>query len=435
MNKVFSVVFYDFLQVVGTRTFILSVALMPVLFLGMIGVQLIAQKSRDITDKKIGLFDPTGELFERIRKQSQERNRYNVFERQGKQVKARYLPIAVEDLGQTHGELEIALSEKVRARELFAFVIVGRDIINPDSGDDDEISYYSATPTAVDLPNWLSRTINGIVEEIRFAEEGLDPRLITRLSNDIPVNRRGLSRVTPDGRTIKAEDEDPFRVFGVPFGALMLLFVTVNMSSPMMLNTVMEEKMNRIAEILVASISPFQLMLGKLLAATLVGLTFAAVYLLGIVGLLTFMGKLAIVPIALFFWFLLFLVLSLWSFGAVWAAIGAACSELKDTQNFTGVIVLLLVVPMVMAMPVIESPNSPFSQLVSLFPPFTPMIMLLRLAIPPGPAHIQVILGLVLTIAYTAGCIWFAGRVFRVGMLAQGKAPGFRELMAWVFRS
>jgi len=93
----------------------------------------------------------------------------------------------------------------------------------------------------------------------------------------------------------------------------------------------------------------------------------------------------------------------------------------------------VVMVPYLMFIPVLESPASPFSRGVSLFPPATPMLMFLRIAIPPGPAWWEVALGLGLTVAFMLGCVWASAKIFRIGILSQGQAPSIPKMIRWVF--
>ena len=119
-------------------------------------------------------------------------------------------------------------------------------------------------------------------------------------------------------------------------------------------------------------------------------------------------------------------------FGSVFIAIGAACSELKDAQSLMAPAMIVLMLPIFVWMPVLKNPDGGLAVAASLFPPATPMLMLLRLSANPPPPGWQVILGIVLTAASTLVCVWAAGKIFRIGILSQGKTPSFRELIRWV---
>ncbi|MDE2292435.1 MAG: ABC transporter permease, partial [Elusimicrobia bacterium] len=211
-----------------------------------------------------------------------------------------------------------------------------------------------------------------------------------------------------------------------------LLFLLVFMSVPMLLHSVIEEKQLRIWEVLVASVSPFQLLMGKLLGNTLVSLAVSFFYLGGAVALAARFGVGDQVPPQLIAWFLVFQLLALLIYGSMFSAIGAACSELRDAQSLMTPAMFLLIAPMFGWVAVLRAPSGAFARLLSLFPPATPMLMLLRIALPPGPQPWEVGLSVVLTTAFSAACVWAAGKIFRVGVLAQGQAPTLGRIISWV---
>ncbi|MBI3877104.1 MAG: ABC transporter permease, partial [Verrucomicrobia bacterium] len=95
-------------------------------------------------------------------------------------------------------------------------------------------------------------------------------------------------------------------------------------------------------------------------------------------------------------------------------------------------VMMMVMLPFFVWMPVMQSPNSAFARCASLFPPATPMLMMLRIAIPPGPPWWEVALGVVLTTLFMLASVWAAGKIFRIGLLAQGQAPTFAKLFKWV---
>lgn len=437
MGKIFSIAWNDYRQTVLTRTFIIGILLMPVVFFGIIFFHFLAGDNTDLKDRRIMIIDHTDVLFDAIEKNATNRNQGDeVFagpKGDKKQVKPKYHPEEYTGRLKDDETIELELSERVRAGELFAFVIIGKNVIDPDEGEDTGMAYYSDSPSELELPDWLVRVINDEVTEIRFSEAGINQRLVNKLRRPVGVERLKLAQITHEGEVVKPERENLIESFTIPFGVVMLLFVVVNMSSPIMLNTVMEEKMYKIAEVLAASVPPFHLMLGKLLAATLVGITYAAVYLGSMAVLVSSFGSLFNVPASLYLWFFVFMIITLLIYGSMWAAIGAACSEMKDTQNFAGLTVLMIMAPMVLVPAVMQSPGSAFSVAVSLIPPLSPMVMLLRLAMSPGPETWEVALSLVLALAFALFCVWAGGRIFRIGFLAQGQSPRFGQLLRWMF--
>jgi ABC-type Na+ efflux pump permease subunit len=173
-------------------------------------------------------------------------------------------------------------------------------------------------------------------------------------------------------------------------------------------------------------------MLGKLIGSAGVALLLGLIYVIG--GLLAAqkLGYGMILPLELVPWLLLYLVLAVFFFGSMYIAIGSACSELKDAQSLMMPVILVTLMPVMVWTLVLRAPNSPMAVGFSLFPPATPFLMLLRLALHPGPPMWQAVLSVFLTAASTVGCVWAAGKIFRTGVLMQGKSASFGQMLKWV---
>ncbi|MHC4550931.1 MAG: ABC transporter permease [Planctomycetota bacterium] len=427
MSKVWRVAKNEYLNIIRTKAFIISIVLMPVLMGGAIAIQALLGDKVDLSDRRFAVVDETGRLFDGLKRAADRRNTGEIFRtRDGErdQLQPRFRPEAAsQDPAQ--------LSARVRSGDLFAYVVVGEGVI----AGEGEIAYHTGTPTYQDLPNWLRGALNAEIRRLRFAEHDLSQELVRQLTRPARWGQYGLVEVTEAGEVKEAEKVNQLATFGVPAGAMWLLFMLVMMATPALLNNVLEEKMQRIAEILVSSVSPFELFLGKLLGTVFVSWTLAVLYLGGITYVLLYFGVADVVPVSLYFWLLFWQLMALLIFGSIFSGIGAACSEMRDAQAMMGPAMLILILPMFVWFIVLRQPDSPFAVGISLFPPATPFLMLLRLAVPPGPALWEISLAILLTVAFTLACVWAASRIFRIGVLAQGQAPSFRRLLSWVFSS
>jgi len=421
MSKVWRVAKTEYLNLVRSKAFLVSVFLMPFFTGGAIAVQTLLGDRVDLRDRRVAVVDGTGALLQGLERAADERNAGETMER-GAQVRPRFV------IEGASGD-EMALSARVRSGELFAYLLVPQGVIRREPG---EVTYHTQSPTYEDLPRWLRNTINGEVRRIRFEQSGLDRRLVDELSEPVPLRQYGIAEVTATGE-VKKERLNELQTFLAPMGAMFLLFMLVMMAAPMLLNTVLEEKIQRISEILVSSVSPFELFLGKLLGNVFVSWTLFLIYVGGGLFVAAHYGALHVVPFALLGWFLFFQLLALLIFGSIFSAIGASCSEMRDAQSMMTPAMLIVMMPMFVWFVVLKSPNSPFAVAVSLFPPATPFLMLMRLAIPPGPAAWEVAVSVVLTAGFTLFCVWAAGKIFRIGVLAQGQAPSYRRLVQWIF--
>jgi len=382
------------------------------------------------------VLDRTGRLYSAIAAQATRRNAKEIYDwssgTRGRQIRPAFRPEECRPPTNANENLELALSQRVRSKELFAFLIIGENAVPSDAREKAQIAYHTQTPTYVELPEWLERVLNEEIHRLRFENAQVDANLVKALTQKKPVERLGLVKVGPSGLITKAKKDNQIATFGVPFVSMFLLFMLVMSSAPALLNTVLEEKMQKIAEVLISSVSPFQLMLGKMLGAVLVSLTLSVLYFTGIAFSIWRFGVADLVPITHYFWFLLFQLLALMIFGSIFSAVGAACNEIRDAQSMMFPAMLIIMIPMFVWMPVLQSPSSTFSRVISLFPPVTPMLMMLRIAIPPGPPWWEILLGVVLTTLFMLACVWASAKIFRVGILSQGQTPSFRRLISWV---
>ena len=337
----------------------------------------------------------------------------------------------VADPGPDRNALRLALSERVRAQQLFAFVELPAGLLGPDG--DPRIRYYSAAPAYRELPDWINRTVLKEVVKGRFIQAHVSPLVVASLLKPVATEELGLLARAPDGSVRQAREVDRIRTIAIPVSFMFLLFLVVVMTTPQLLNSVLEEKMSRISEVLLGSVTPFELMLGKLLASTSVSALMTLVYLSGAAWAAHRWGYLDAVEPRIVAWFVAFLVLSVLIYGSMFIAIGSACSDLRDAQNLMTPAMMMLLIPALTWTLITRAPQSAFAVGASLFPPATPFLMLLRLALPERPPGWQVGLGVGLTLLAMLVIVWAAGRIVRVGLLMQGKRASLRELGRWVF--
>ncbi|MEM9159244.1 MAG: ABC transporter permease [Verrucomicrobiota bacterium] len=438
LSKILAVAKNELLVSVKSKAFIIGLISMPILMGGMIVVQIAFKDQVDISDRKVAIVDRSGFLFDALENSNEWRNENHVYQGSGdegrKQVQPRFILERYEETGDL-GATELALSERVRKKELFAFLIIDERVLDPEKVEAESghtLAYHTETPTFRELPNWLQYNIHEAVIGKRFENAEMDAALVRSLNKRVDLTSLGLVKLKEDGGVEKAKKENKLQTFGVPVASLMAMFMLVMMTAPALLNQVLEEKMQKISEVLVSSVTPFELMMGKLLGIVCTALALSALYSGTAYYATVRFGVADLVSPEIYAWFIFFLVLALFIYGAIFSAVGAACSEIKDSQNLMMPVMIFLMVPMFTFSIVLQSPSGTFATLVSLFPPATPMTMMLRLAIPPGPPMWQVALSVVLTVGFTVGCVYAAGKVFRIGILSQGQAPTLGVLLKWI---
>lgn len=451
MHKMLVIAAREFQAAVKTKAFIISLVAMPVFMGGSIAVQMIMRNKVDRTDKRVAVADYSGVLFDAIAAAAAQRNEAGVsdgefrdrddgiwkVDEQGvrRQVRPRYVLERAEPGETGVEELTFQLSERVRRKELFAFLIIGPDVVAP-GGDPARaaVAYHSNSPTYDDILDWLRGPIHQRVQELRFARYRLDANVVRSATQPTPVGNLGLVERDDAGRIGKAASTNQIANIFLPLGLMLLMFMLIMVGAQPLLHTVLEEKMQRIAEVLLGSVTPFQLMMGKLLGMVGVSLTIATIYLIGGYVALDRAGYAAMFPAHLLWWFVVYVALAVLMYGALFSAVGAAVTDLREAQSTITPLMLLVVAPLFVWVNVVREPNSAFSTALSLFPPATPMLMIIRQAVPPGVPSWQPILGVALVLLTTIACVWVAGRIFRVGILMHGKGAHVGEMLRWVVR-
>jgi ABC-2 type transport system permease protein len=257
--------------------------------------------------------------------------------------------------------------------------------------------------------------------------------IIHYISRPAKLKTVGLMSRDPVTGAIRDDSlQDRIAPLAVPIGFMLLMFMVLMMTATPLMQGVVEEKMQRIAEVLLGSVRPFDLMFGKLLGMTAVSLTITAVYLGGAYGAAWQYDFAKYIPPYLLVWFLIFQSLAALMYGSLFIAVGAACTDMKETQNLLWPVMLLAMLPMFLLSSVLQEPNSSVAVSLSFFPFATPMLMILRQSVPPGVPPWQPVLGVGLVMLTTLLCVWAAGRIFRVGMLMQGKGAKLSEMLHWI---
>jgi ABC-2 type transport system permease protein len=437
MRKVIVVAKREYQSAVKTKAFLIGLLMMPLIFGGSIVIQRLLRGSVDTKDRRIAVADYTGRLFEVIESAAQQHNESAIYEGESadrKQVRPRFVVDKVETSAEDAGRLSLNLSNRVRKNEIMAFVIIGPGALDTGGNPSSAITYHSNTPTYDDLRQWLSLTLNERIQQSRLQAANLDPKIVREVTQRVAVGNLGLVKMDESGNITQAQQANVPASILVPFALVFLMFMVVMATATPLMNIILEEKTHRIAEVLLGSISPFQLMLGKLMGIVGVSLTMAAVYLIGGYAAISRAGYAEYFPWNLLGWFLVFLVLSVLMYGSIFIAIGAAVTDMKEAQSLMSPVMILVIFPMIVSQSLLREPNSSLSLAMSLFPPATPMLMIVRQAVPPGIPLWQPILGVTLVVLTSLLCVFAAGRVFRVGILMQGKGANLTEMIRWALR-
>jgi ABC-2 type transport system permease protein len=455
MRKVWVIAAREYLAAVKTKSFLIGIVLFPIMMSGGIVGQALFKDQIDRGPKQFAVVDRTaGQQF--LSLLETEARQHN--EKEAASARPTFVLEAVPPpRGENLAQFRLDLSERVRRGDLTGFLEIGPDVIKPlgtaalpgvshadglpptgtphPALDLQAVRYQTNRPFYRDFPRWAELLINKAVRDRRAEQHGVAKADLVAITAPVPLLSKGLATRDPrTGGIDEGQDLNPVVAILVPGGLVVLMFMMVLLGATPLMQGVTEEKMQRIAEVLLGSVQPFPLMMGKVLGMAGVSLTMASIYLGGAFWAVSHYGYGEYLPPSTIAWFLLYQVLALFLFGSLYAAVGAACTDMKESQAMQMPLTLVIMLPLFLWVNVVMEPTSTFATAISLFPLATPMLMVGRLAVPPGVPVWQPILGAVLVLATTVVCIYAAGRVFRVGLLLQGKGAKFSDLWRWVIR-
>ena len=444
MRKTLVVAIREYLVSVKTKAFLIGLLMMPLMMGGSFIVGALMSGRVDTKDKRIAVADYTGRLFNGLDAAARRRNETVIFQGEGtarKQILPRFVleKVDIDGAGSSGGtdmqRLSLQLSNRIRKGELMAFVVIGPNVIDASKEPGQtNLNYYSNTPTYTDALQWITGVLNEQVQQLRLEGAAIDSKVVRQLTQRVPVGNLGLVQIDAAGNITSAVETNQVANFLTPFAMVFLMFMLIMATTTPLLNSTLEEKTQRIAEVLLASIPPFQLMAGKLLGIMGVSLTMATVYLSGAYAALNRAGYVQYFPWQSIWWFLGFLCLAVLMYGSIFIAIGAGVSDMKEAQSMMTPVMLLVVSPMFVLQYILREPASTLSLVMSLFPPATPMLMIIRQTVPPGIPSWQPWLGVALVILTSLIFVFAAGRIFRVGILMQGNGAKISDMFRWALR-
>jgi ABC-type Na+ efflux pump permease subunit len=433
-NKVAAVAAREYVATVRTKAFLVALVMMPLLTVSALLLPLFATQLNAGTAKPCAVLDETGAVFASLQtrleeEKADERSRLTdgFSPELGSDTVA---DLTLVDAGSKLDDTVRAdLSERVRQGELFAFVEIPGQLLDPEGKA--AIVYSSNTPTSRGSRRWLIQAIETRVHELRLERMGIDPGPIRRAQTRVPVEEGALYERSGSA-IVSAAPPNPIHDVALPIGAVFLLFMSLMLGASPLMQSTLEEKMQRIAEVIVSSVPPLPLMLGKLTGAALVSYTILGMYLGGALLVAARAGVLSLVSLGDLAVLAGFQAIAFVMYGSVFLAVGSACNDLKETQSLMMPAIMLITTPLLVLQVVMDEPNGTAATWLSLFPFFTPPLMILRYFVSPGAPAWQVALGAGSSLAAACLCLIASSRVFRIGLLMQGNAPTYRQLWRWI---
>jgi ABC-2 type transport system permease protein len=273
----------------------------------------------------------------------------------------------------------------------------------------------------------LERSLGDAITERRLIRAGLGQTDIGQYTKHVSMTAR---KVTPEGET-----EDSGQSFAIGFVMLLFIYMTTLMYGISMMRGVIEEKQSRIVEVVVSSVKPFQMMIGKLIGVGAVGLTQYVIWVLSAVTLMSLGVKafggsrlhIPAIPTSVLVCFVVYFVLGYFLFATLYAMVGSMVSSEDDAQQMQMPVTMLLVIPMLVFWMVVRDPNGSGATILSMIPFFAPTLMMMRIAVI-SPPWWQVLLSMLLMLLTIVAAVWVAGKIYRVCILMYGKRPSLSDV-------
>ncbi len=297
--------------------------------------------------------------------------------------------------------------------------------------------YVSKNLTDSDWRNWFSRYANQAVRTKRIENAKIQKNMADWIQKTVVFESKRLS---DEGEEEEVGMEDKVRQWA-PVAFVYLLWISIFTITQMLLTNTIEEKSNKIMEVLLSSVSPLQLMAGKIIGIAGTGLTMVISWVLFFLAAIKFLPQflgdtpgfdLSLIvrdPIYLGS-FLAYFILGYLLLSAILVGIGSVCNSLKEAQNLMAPVTIILIVPLLAMFPIGKDPNGTIAKVLSYFPPFTPFVMMNRAAGP--PSTMEYVITTVLLVISIVVALWAAAKVFRVGILMTGKPPKIFEILKWI---
>lgn len=427
MGKVWIVLKSEFLRRVQSKWFIISTIVTPLFMIGVTVLPgLIGVYASQNGERTIAVVDKTGELAKELTATADN----------GLLLIRAAEPIDV-------------LRQEVRDGAYDGYLLLPASILEG-SG---EATYYSAQSGGLSLRGRLQDLVDQAVEKKRLAAKNAPPDVLDIVQHQVPLRSITLTETGEE-----SGNTELFSLVGFVMG--FALYLSVFIYGVQVMHGAMEEKTSRVVEVVVSSVRPFDLLMGKVLGIGAMGLLQMLLWCILAVAGFAFGGSIiaqflnpadfnlpadasreALLRAAdlnlpsispwVFVWFVLFFLGGYMLYASLFAAIGSSVEQQQDAQGLMMPVTLLNMIPIIFITFLLESPNAPVSVVMSMIPFFAPILMTVRIAITDVPLW-QSLLAYAILVASFIGAVWLSARIYRVGILMYGKKPTLKDIARWV---
>ncbi len=409
MTKAFAVARWEYLEKVKSKAFLIGLFLTPMIMIGMGILPGFFAAQPDTSSRAIAVLaqdDRTAPILaERMQRTYKLPNGLPNYV---------MLPM-IAPQGMSMAAWADTAVQRLEAGEFEGFIVL--------SPEDSVVEYRSKIVGDFEISSRIHETLHGILAERRVTELGLDRDILKKLNVPLDVRMIKIAEKGKEGGGFE-------KVFISAYVFLMMLFLLIMSSGQMLVRSMIEEKSNRIVEVLVSSCSPTDLMVGKVLGLSGLGLTQMAFWATIAVTVSAKFNMTFIEPTQAGL-LVLYFILGYLFYAAVFIAAGSPFNTEQEAQQITSYLVIFLILPIVLAIPAMKDPGAPWIKVLSFIPLLTPTMLALRIPIL-MPEWWEIILTIVIMIVSIYFGMVAAGRIFRIGILSTGKTPGIKEIIRWI---
>ena len=440
MNKILLILQREYITRVKKKSFIVMTLLGPVLMAGIAIVPILIAKYSDDKINKIMVIDQRPEIFTTI------------------------LPSS-ETVLFVNSKISLDSAKRAFDPEKFYGILYLQDDMVKNPGG---AMLFTEKQANLSVTNYIENSLEKQIEQDKLKSEGIDQKTLSSI--ETTVNLKTLS--------LKGEENSAELATIVGFICGFLIYLFIFLYGVQVMRGVIEEKTNRIVEVIISSVKPFELMMGKIIGIALVGLTQFLLWIVLTLTITTVASKVIIDPKTdakvvaqtmksnnldqhalkelgatpkikvdamsklfsqlssinfplIITCFIIYFLGGYLLYSALFAAIGAAVDNETETQQFMLPVTIPLILAFIVAQSIVQNPDSQLGFWFSIIPLTSPVVMMVRIAFGVPPWELALSIGLL--IAGFIGATWLAGRIYRTGILLYGKKVNYKELAKWLF--
>ena len=384
----------EFITNVKRKEFIILTLLLPLILLTSMVIPLFFMQTVSHEKETLGVVDETGIVMPVL--------------------KERYTDYLIKEIANAEEARQLLENNNISS-----YIIIEKDFI-----EKGKVSYYSKIQlSSFSSANMnLERIVSDIAIENLLRNEGISNEVINKVKDPIEMERITVTK-TGD------EKETPFSFVG-NYLLPLFLFMSIMNAGGYLLNGIVEEKENKVVEVLLSTISPSELLSGKILGLGGLGILQVSIWGIGIIAV----TKILNIPLITFekgIIIMIFFILGYFFYSSIFAMIGSISTSTRDSQQISAIVSFIVFIPMLLFFGIVQNPNMAFIRLLGMIPPFTPSIMIMRVLLTETPIS-DIIISIIILIGSVIVAAKIASKIFNIGILMYGKKPSFNEVIRWI---